>query len=335
MDAFDTHVLNLEGEVYDALLRAYNDAEAAIDFDALEAALEANDEAAIILALGIDEGLQGRLDHALGGTLAYILLGGFVIAMKAFATRHRTRVDTNAEAGRLRTEIKRNIVEPLARRASESMLITIKILRDAGFDSRSIAQAVREALHLSPEQARSAAYFRRAIQRASSDPAAIIDGDRIIVPSAVRKAIIRLHLENLNAAQRSTLAKIFRDGFTQEASATLIRRHARALADYRMTVIARQEAIRAANGGEYLAFRRGRANRSIPSDARRFWKTMGDERVRHTHSAIPGMNPNGVDVGESFTTPLGPVLYPPAEVNCRCRVVVKWPDSRERWRTLT
>lgn len=62
-----------------------------------------------------------------------------------------------------------------------------------------------------------------------------------------------------------------------------------------------------------------------PDQVRRFWVTAGDDHVRPTHRAVPGMNPKGVGLHEPFQTPKGPTLQPgwAFDPGCRCRVRVK------------
>ena len=275
----------------------------------------------------LDEGMQADLDSALGTGLIYALLGALVIAMKAFASRHRSRVDTASEAARLQMEMRRNVIEPLARPAYDAVMVTFKALRTSGMDHYDIAEAIRQSISLTPDQAKSAARFRRAFHDAMTHPKRTVTGDIVTIPANVRADLKARHNAFLNSAQRSVVSKAYSEGMTDKGVAQLVNRHAKALASYRQDVIARQESIRAINAGEYLAYRQGRANGSLPRSARRYWQTQGDERVRHNHSMVPGMNAEGVGVGEMFQTPLGPVLYPPLEVNCRCRVVVRWPQE--------
>lgn len=322
VEYFDDGVAELESEIRAALIRAYEATAAGIDIDALAAAIATGDDAAVAEALNIDEGLLSVLDHELEAGLFYVLLGGMILAMKAFATRYRSRVDTNSHVRRLKEELRRNVITALARRGRDAALETIRVLSGAGFNPREIALAVRQNIGLSPAQAKSAAYFYRSLKTALNHPQAMRTTAGVTLPPHVGRSIRDLSNHSLNAAQRSVLGKALAEELTEKEVARLVDRHARALTDYRQRVIATQEASRAINAGEYLAFRQGKANRSLPRDAKRFWRTVGDERVRHSHSAVPGMNASGVDVGEPFQTPLGPVLYPPLEVNCRCRVIV-------------
>lgn len=322
-DYFDERAADLEAEIRAALIRAYDATAAGIDIDKLADAIATGDDAAIAEALNMDEGLLSVLDRELGAGLFYVLLGGMILAMKAFATRYRSRVDTNSHVPRLKEELRRNVVTALARRGRDAALETIRVLSGAGFNPREIALAVRQNIGLSPAQAKSAAYFYRSLKTALNHPEAIRTKTGVTLPPNVRRSIRDLGNHSLNAAQRSVLVKALAGELTEKEVARLVDRHARALTDYRQRVIATQEASVTIHAGEYLAFRQGKANRSLPRDAKRFWRAVGDERVRHSHSAVPGMNASGVDVGELFQTPLGPVLYPPLEVNCRCRVVVR------------
>ncbi len=321
-DDFDERAADLEQEIRAALVRAYEATAAGIDIDALAAAIATGDDRAIAEALHMDEGLLSVLDHERGAGLFYVLLGGMVLAMKAFASRYRSRVDTSSHLPRLREELHRNIITALARRGRDAALKTIRVLSRAGMSPRDIALAVRQNIGLSPAQAKSAAYFYRSLNAALNHPEAIRTKNGVTIPPHVRRSMRDLGNGSLNAAQRSVLTKALAGELTEKEVARLLDRHARALTDYRQKVIAHQEAARTIHAGEYLAFRQGKANRSLPREAKRFWRTVGDERVRHSHSAVPGMNASGVDVGEPFQTPLGPVLYPPLEVNCRCRVIV-------------
>ncbi len=322
-DYFDERAAELEAEIRAALVRAYDATAAGIDIDKLADAIATGDDVAIAEALKMDEGLLSVLDHQLGAGLFYVLLGGMILAMKAFATRYRSRVDTSSHVPRLREELRRNVITALARRGRDAALETIRVLSRAGLDPRQIAIATRQNIGLSPAQAKSAAYFYRALQAALTHPEAIRTKNGVTLPERARRSIRDLAHHSLNAAQRSVLTKAIGGELTEKEVARLVTRHAHALTDYRQRIIAQQEAARTIHAGEYLAFKQGKANRSLPREARRFWMTMGDERVRHSHAMIPGMNPYGVDANQPFQTPLGPTLYPPLEENCRCRVVVR------------
>lgn len=61
---------------------------------------------------------------------------------------------------------------------------------------------------------------------------------------------------------------------------------------------------------------------------KRFWITVGDDRVRPTHAAVPGMNKEGVGLKAPFQTPKGPTMNPGwrFDPGCRCRVRIRLAD---------
>lgn len=326
MDDLDILIARLTAEFEDTLHVSFKNISEEIDINRLAQAIAAHDEVGIADILSLDEGLQQGIDNDLNSGLLYAIIGGIAFAMKGFAQRHRSRVNPTDEVGRLTAEIRRNVVEPLARRAYEAATQTISRMQRLNFDAHEIAQSVVAALSLAPDQARSIVYMRKAVREALQAASTTPDNK---LPAQTAKAILDRVQSRLNAAQRAALRKAFSEPLDKATADHIMRRHTRALISYRQSVIARQEATRAVHVGEYLAFRQGKANRSIPRDARRFWQTRKDERVRHSHHLVPAMNADGVDVGEPFQTPLGPVLYPPLEINCRCRVEVRRPDAGE------
>jgi hypothetical protein len=125
--------------------------------------------------------------------------------------------------------------------------------------------------------------------------------------SAVLKQQIR------SASANDTMTEAFIKKATAEYSATLV--NARAM------TIARTETIRAANYGLQESWDQAVDQGALPSTSRQFWIVTPDDRLCPICSAIPDMNPNGRELGESFMTPEGPVDAPPApHPNCRCSI---------------
>lgn len=95
---------------------------------------------------------------------------------------------------------------------------------------------------------------------------------------------------------------------------------------YRADTISRNETIRALGRAQTEAYQQaidgGQVDEAVIT---RFWRTAGDERVRHTHRLIPGMNKDGVGWNEPFQTPTGPSMNAPhsTDVMCRCREVIR------------
>lgn len=94
----------------------------------------------------------------------------------------------------------------------------------------------------------------------------------------------------------------------------------------RADLIASKEADQAAIKGQDDAYRQAQASGALDGfGVRRFWATVGDDHVRPTHRAVPGMNPNGVAFDQPFQTPKGPAMNPGWDFDpgCRCRVRMK------------
>ena len=107
--------------------------------------------------------------------------------------------------------------------------------------------------------------------------------------------------------------------------------YAQRLLNLRASTIARTEIHQAHIQGQEELWRQGAAAGRIDEDrAREFWIHSGDERVRDDHRRIPGMNPDGVRLGESFKTPIGLVRGPGQsgnaafDIGCRCAVAIRF-----------
>lgn len=114
----------------------------------------------------------------------------------------------------------------------------------------------------------------------------------------------------------------------------LTERYRQRMIQYRAQTIARTESLRAVRMAEYEALVEIDDMGILNPLVRRFWVTCMDERVRRTHTQIPGMNPNGRGMQEPFETPLGLLRYPcdpnglaQNVINCRCRVEYRLPNS--------
>lgn len=121
---------------------------------------------------------------------------------------------------------------------------------------------------------------------------------------------------------RMVLAAI-RDGraLTTAQIETLVGRYQERYVRWRAETIARTEALAAVSAAQREAYQQGVVRGAYRAEhVRRHWHTAGDERVRDSHRAIPGMNPEGRGLDEPFQTPDGPYMDPPIAPNCRCWV---------------
>lgn len=132
-----------------------------------------------------------------------------------------------------------------------------------------------------------------------------------------------------------TVARAIRDG--EPISADLQEKMAAAYRNralrYRAETIAKAEADAVAIQAQQEAWDQAVARGSVAESAlRRFWLTAGDDHVRPTHRAVPGMNKAGVRLNEPFETPKGPTMQPgwSFDPGCRCRVRIRVvEESRE------
>lgn len=114
---------------------------------------------------------------------------------------------------------------------------------------------------------------------------------------------------------------------------TMTAAYRRKLVAFRAETHARTAAMQAANDGNTAAWEDAVAQGRIPLDqVRRYWIVSPDERLCVRCAPIPGLNPRGVGLRESFRTPEGLLRSPVRHPNCRCTVFsrVERPTVRQR-----
>ena len=155
------------------------------------------------------------------------------------------------------------------------------------------------------------------------------DGKRqaaTIVRDVDTRAILAGTRGHISGAQRAMLAKALSNPTLTEADANaLLDRHATALRRFRARSVAGEGIHALTENAKLVGWLLAQRFGALPADQRRYWKTAGDERVRHTHAAVPGMNAKGVLLDQPFATPFGPTMTPPLEYGCRCRVQIRAP----------
>lgn len=154
------------------------------------------------------------------------------------------------------------------------------------------------------------------------------DANRVRQPAAtVRRvdtdAILASTRGSLSGAQRNVLKTALGNPRLTEADAIkILDRHAAALRSFRIRSLVGEGVHALAETAKLTGWQIAQAFGALPADQRRFWRTAGDERVRHSHAMVPGMNLQGVKLSEPFKTPLGPTMTPPLEPGCRCRATI-------------
>ena len=137
-------------------------------------------------------------------------------------------------------------------------------------------------------------------------------------------AILASTRGSLSGAQRNMLKKALGNPSLTEADAIkILDEHSAALRSFRIRSLVGEGVHALAETSKLTGWQIAQAFGALPADQRRFWRTAGDERVRHSHAMVPGMNPQGVKLTEPFKTPFGPTITPPLEPGCRCRATIK------------
>ena len=185
----------------------------------------------------------------------------------------------------------------------------------AGDDPFAIARRIRGSIGLTQRQEAAVNNYERMLR--ALDPEAL---DRKLrdrrSDGSVERAI--RNDKALTDAQVRSLVDRYRDRYVK----------------YRANVIARTESIRAVQGAQWELFQDMINKGQIDArQVRRTWIHTGDGNVRNSHLQIPQMNPRGVGQAETFTSPLGPILYPgdPSAlaantIQCRCAVFARIID---------
>lgn len=197
------------------------------------------------------------------------------------------------------------------------------------------AEQLRRSIGLTVKQAASLELMRSTLHQYVTAPLKVIgarvgpDGVRI-PPAVVRNIDTRRLLSatrgHLSAAQRQLLTKALGNPkLTLAQAKEILDNHADALRDHRVRAVAGELIHNVTESAKLTGWRIAQRAGALSSDQRRYWKTAGDERVRHTHAQVPAMNPGGVPLNKPFKTPLGDHFIPPLEYGCRCKSVLVRP----------
>lgn len=168
-----------------------------------------------------------------------------------------------------------------------------------GLTADQMARSIRNFIGLPPNWAQAADNFSVELQ--SGDISAALSRKL----SAALKQQIRSRV----------IAGTLDDTFIQSAA----QQYAATLTNLRAKTIARTETIRASHIGLQEDWKQTRDAGNLPQTVRQVWIVTEDDKLCPICGAIPGMNPNGQQLGDPFFTPEGLVYAPPApHPNCRC-----------------
>lgn len=189
------------------------------------------------------------------------------------------------------------------------------------------AQHLKRSIGLSGNQQAALDTMQRALLAYVNAPKKFTAAERGNPASYTREidtaALIASTKGNLSAAQRRLVsAAISNPNLSATDANSILDRHANALRRHRIRAAVNNGLHDLVENAKLTIWQAAQQAGFLSSDQRRFWRTAGDERVRHAHAAVPGMNPNGVALNAPFKTPLGNAMTPPLEWGCRCRAIL-------------
>lgn len=336
-DQIETLAASHERDLAAVLIAATDGYLDTINPDALASAIDDIDanhiREQLALILGLDDtGFPEDLDTPFADALAVLAtLARAVAALAASQARHSinpnsaTLRSANATAAAFLPTFRASTADAI-RAAIESAIY------GSGTPLARAAQ-LRRVIGLSVKQATSLEIMRESMQTYLDAPRTRVPartdaaGNRIrasYVRNINTRAIIAATRGHISAAQSRMLAKALGNPNLTIADAdAILDRHAAALRRHRIHATLGEGLHSLTEQAKLTGWSIAQRFGALPADQRRYWQTAGDERVRHTHSQVPSMNPTGVPLGEPFQTPFGLRMSPPLEWGCRCRAKLK------------
>lgn len=201
------------------------------------------------------------------------------------------------------------LVTRIDRETRQALRGVVSDMFTSGVPPDRAAPRIRSMVGLRENHARAVDNFASLLEQAQGAP-----DDRLA--DLARQATDR----RLDAATKARIRRAIRQReLTPELVEEFTDTYGASLRNRRALDIGRTEAIRAGEAGQQATWRQAADRGHLDREhARRVWIITPDARLRETHAAVPGMNQGGVRLEEPFDTPLGAVMYPPLEPNCRC-----------------
>lgn len=188
----------------------------------------------------------------------------------------------------------------------EAVRIVTSVGQVAGLTVTEQARAIREVIGLPPNWANAPLNFAQELREGRFRSSRRL--------SAADKAQIR--------------SRISRGTVNEEFIARMQKKYADSLRNRRALTIAHSETMSSANFGQRLGWKQAVKAGVLPRTVKRVAIVTPDARLRPDHAAIPGMNPEGVGLEETYKTPWGPQVGPPwpaDPVDCRCSEGLTFP----------
>lgn len=308
----DTMAAAAQGTIRRAFFQAVRDTRAALDREALMAALERRDATGALSLLDAALAAEGfhRVGQAIGD--AAIRAGRTAAAevdahLKSIAKRDARFSLLNPQTVAAVQGWARGAVEGLTR---QTRAVAERVVRAGLAAGRSVAQIVSALVA-------SLGLSERDAERVEGYEAALIAGERDAVSRAARDP--RADAAVLRAvAERKPLDPAYIANLANRMRTKLLAERGFAVADW--------QAKQIASGSVVEAWRQAAADGLVDAaSVFKVWVNRGDHLVRHAHVDIPLRHPDGVPLDTAFTSILGPIRFPhdpeaalANTANCRC-----------------
>ncbi|MDQ0250810.1 hypothetical protein J2W22_002874 [Sphingomonas kyeonggiensis] len=335
-DQIDALIASHEMQLADQIEAAFLQFLATVNVDQLASALDdmgadhIRAQLAIILDLD-DTGTPQVLSDGMGSPGA--LLASFVAAVAALASAQaKHSLNTNGTA---LASMRADAIAMLGRFLADTATAIGAAIESAIYGSgtpQARAAQLKRSLGLTVRQGASLDVMQAALQHFLDTPRTLTpartDTAGIRIPptytrQANTRAILASTRGRISAAQRQLIARAMANPkLTQADADTLLDGHARAMRHFRIRAVSSEGIHDLAETGKLTGWRIAQRFGALPADQRRHWRTAGDERVRHTHAQVPGMNPGGVPLDQPFNTPFGKRMNAPLEWGCRCKATL-------------
>lgn len=278
------------------------------DINAMLRAIQIDQMDNLLFGIGVDKSAyiftqQAQNIFAIGAATSISLLSPTTQKMLSFDSIGE-RAIRNIRADNL------NLVSGLTSNSRAGVLTAIERSLAEGTNPARQAREIRQLIGLTSEQTQAVLNFRRQLETRQvlgfTPP-----GERRF--DAVETAMINRHMKE--------------GTFSTSQIDAMVERYYQSSINKRAWDIAHTEALNAVNQAQQEVWEQG-LDQGIFDDKvdRKFWIVTRDDRLRPSHAAIPGMNPNGVKIRSQFVTPFG-LVYSPGDrnanlINCRCTIVL-------------
>jgi hypothetical protein len=295
----------LENDLAQQIKSLYDTTRGEIDIEEVAEAIANQDGEAIAKALDFS-GLSMSVDA--NESLPALLDPFFsTVAIVAASTLGFPRYTPDRTALVIRDNLRFRLANELAKTNSSVAIRSANMMYANSEPPRVAAKFIIQNIGLTANQTKSLDTFRSMLVRGQRRNTGYFP------PSQLRR---------LNASQRSILRSVVANEVTDEDVERLTSQQRRIMGNHRAQTISRAWAYQLHHAAQQTAWESLDQQRQIDG-YKRFWITARDERVRHSHRAVPGMNRHGVGLHQAFKTPLGRVQSPPLEINCRCYLALR------------